>query len=310
MRTILTTVCLCGFLYGAGSVWADGEGDRVIIKTASVIDTIFAPGDTIVYGIGGIADMIAAAQNGDTVYVPEGVYEQGQLNIDKSITLAAVGNAENTIISLTGGDMSVLADMVTVKGFTITGSESVYLVKVGRSTQSVSGCRIENCVFAPSGDADGITIYSNAADIDIISCDISNCVNGVVIYPDCADIAVLDNDIHDNGCGIRLLGSVAQTRLYANGIYRNTLYGVFNGSAVLLNAANNFWAVASGPFHTVLNPAGKGNTVSDYIEFMPYFTGIATGRWQVCPQGDLNGDCIVNLSDFAVFGRGWADNVQ
>ena len=290
----------------AGKIAGYGTAGRVKVDYNTI-----NPGKTTVYSTGGIADMISAAAEGDTVYVPEGTYDEGQFNIDKPITLVSAGGAENTIINLTGNGMSIIGNNVTLQGFTIQNQDSgiVYLVRVGKSTANVSynvsGCRIEDCVVQSGGRTDGITVCTNSINIDLISNKITNCVNGVVVYPDSTDIALLDNDIYRNSCGIRLLGSAENTRIMANGIYWNSLYGVFNGTTTAVDAKNNFWGAQTGPYHQVMNTYGQGGRVSDNVSFIPYFIGNITPRWSLCPSEDLNGDCKVDFADFVLVGEGW-----
>jgi parallel beta-helix repeat protein len=51
-----------------------------------------------------------------------------------------------------------------------------------------------------------------------------------------------------------------------NNISGNTL-GVYNRGAGTLNAAQNWWGHASGPYNLTSNPSGTGNTVSDNVTF-------------------------------------------
>ncbi len=54
-----------------------------------------------------------------------------------------------------------------------------------------------------------------------------------------------------------------------NNIENNAGYGVRNMSYVLINAENNWWGDASGPYHSS-NPGGLGDTVSDYVDYDPW----------------------------------------
>ncbi len=39
---------------------------------------------------------------------------------------------------------------------------------------------------------------------------------------------------------------------------------------VLITAEYNWWGNASGPYYPTLNPAGTGDSISDYIDFLPW----------------------------------------
>ncbi len=55
-----------------------------------------------------------------------------------------------------------------------------------------------------------------------------------------------------------------------NNIIQDNLWGAFNETATVIDALNNWWGDASGPYHPLLNPDGAGNPVSDRINFIPW----------------------------------------
>jgi hypothetical protein len=56
-----------------------------------------------------------------------------------------------------------------------------------------------------------------------------------------------------------------------NNITDNFEYGVLNEDAdVIIDARYNWWGNASGPYHPDSNPAGFGDSVSDYVNFTPW----------------------------------------
>ncbi len=57
-----------------------------------------------------------------------------------------------------------------------------------------------------------------------------------------------------------------------NNIFDNTPYGVRNTDpGITINAEDNWWGDATGPYHAT-NPGGLGDTVSDYVDFIPWRT--------------------------------------
>ena len=62
----------------------------------------------------------------------------------------------------------------------------------------------------------------------------------------------------------------AHLSMYLNNIENNQNYGVFNEDTITIDAEYNWWGDATGPYHPVLNPGGLGDTVSDYIDFIPW----------------------------------------
>ena len=41
-------------------------------------------------------------------------------------------------------------------------------------------------------------------------------------------------------------------------------------SEYTINAKDNFWGHESGPYHPSKNPTGKGDNVSDFVDFLPW----------------------------------------
>ena len=60
--------------------------------------------------------------------------------------------------------------------------------------------------------------------------------------------------------------------IHNNNIAGN-FFGLYNGDdMVMIDAENNWWGHASGPYHPTLNPGGLGDEVSDYVDFDPWLT--------------------------------------
>lgn len=271
---------------------------------------IINPGMTTAYAIGSIEQAVSSATEGSTVYIPPAVYNESQLNIDKPLTLKAVEGPESTVINVAGNGISIISDNVKIDGFTIQNQDTstVYLVRVANSTENVyypvNSCSLINCVLKSDNNADGLTIYRDSNDISLLSSVVRNCVNGVVVYDNASNISIIDNDIYYNSYGVRVLGS-EPVKILANGIYWNEIYGLLNSGTTVVNAANNFWGMDTGPYNPVSNPSGQGNTVSQEVIFEPYFEGCSDDRWHICPQDDLNGDCRVDFADIAILAGQW-----
>lgn len=82
--------------------------------------------------------------------------------------------------------------------------------------------------------------------------------------------------IAENGdIGLRFgsgwLGHVPQ--VHDSDISGHAAYGIENtDSAVTVAAESNWWGDPSGPYHPLLNPAGLGDPVSDFVSFSPWRT--------------------------------------
>jgi len=60
--------------------------------------------------------------------------------------------------------------------------------------------------------------------------------------------------------------------IYHCNILDNVGYGVLYEDTVVINAENNWWGDATGPYHPTGNPGGLGDTVSDYVDFDPWLS--------------------------------------
>jgi parallel beta-helix repeat protein len=83
---------------------------------------------------------------------------------------------------------------------------------------------------------------------------------------------IVKNSISNNKFGIGLEGS-SSNQVHYNKIYDNKYYGVYAVEPQSeVNTTFNWWGDASGPYHPINNSAGKGDNVSDYVEFIPWLT--------------------------------------
>jgi hypothetical protein len=91
--------------------------------------------------------------------------------------------------------------------------------------------------------------------VNVTGCTISNNNDGVVVYDDGNLIANLNN------------------------IAGNDLLGVCNEAAEEVDATNNWWGDASGPYNETSNPDGKGDAVSDNVNYDPWLTSPVSDAW-------------------------------
>jgi len=75
----------------------------------------------------------------------------------------------------------------------------------------------------------------------------------------------------------------SQPTLHYNTIEGNTKYGVENkDSNNIIDAEYNWWGDTTGPYHPDSNPGGLGDTVSDYVDFIPWLDH-PTGFYEESP---------------------------
>ena len=136
--------------------------------------------------------------------------------------------------------------VVNVSGNTISACEGVASVD-----GSTSAGLLVTTYFAPGTTA---TINNN---------NINGNSTGVAVGFDAADVSVV------SGTGNDFSGNIE--------------YGVTNTSNNFVDFLGNDWGAASGPFHPILNPAGAGVEVGDYVLFDP-MTGAAMAGVGITPS--------------------------
>jgi hypothetical protein len=147
------------------------------------------------------------------------------------------------------------------------------------SSPSITNDTIRECVA--SGIGSGIYLEGNGTSPVIWGCDISDNrtteFRGAVF---CDDSSAPDIDscrISNNDKVGVMVRSFAAPTVNNCSIYGNAEYGMFAQDCDTVDALFNWWGHPSGPYHPVLNDTGLGDTVSDYIYFIPYI-GIAEGK--------------------------------
>jgi parallel beta-helix repeat protein len=117
-------------------------------------------------------------------------------------------------------------------------------------------------------------IYLDAASTQNAIQDNSITNNGHGIWVEGDDNQIIRNDILNNSettpSGIHLTINAEGNIIRCNNIVSNQLYGVYNENAEAVNATNNWWGDASGPYNETLNPDGTGNAVSANVTFDPW----------------------------------------
>jgi len=84
------------------------------------------------------------------------------------------------------------------------------------------------------------------------------------------------NTIIGNRIGISTEHYVREYDIHHNSFYNNVEFGLYadEGTEAVVNAILNWWGNESGPHHPTGNPTGKGDNVSDMVEFVPWLTDI------------------------------------
>ena len=117
---------------------------------------------------------------------------------------------------------------------------------------------------------------------------------GVFLY-NSEENTFLNNTISSNKVGILLSSDSEETgckntAAQYNLIYNNRQYGIsaLNNQGYTINATWNWWGDDSGPFHSSLNPSGKGDNVTLYVESDPWIGGPVAFIDSVAPDPALD----------------------
>jgi len=125
---------------------------------------------------------------------------------------------------------------------------SAFGIRLGNYPQT-KGVSVKNCKLSQNGY--GFLIKDTNAVIE--SNEISRNIQGVKIYLTTGTTKMTNNAIFGNGTG-------AETQYYY----------VDHPDSLFLDARNNWWGAASGPYHNSLNPEGAGNPVMGQVLFDPW----------------------------------------
>ncbi|MEA3396760.1 MAG: Ig-like domain-containing protein, partial [Chloroflexota bacterium] len=79
--------------------------------------------------------------------------------------------------------------------------------------------------------------------------------------------------------GLKMSSGASSPLMRNNEIYSNANYGVLKTYGPSLDARDNWWGDASGPYHATQNPGGTGDAVGEYdnVLFTPWLTAPPTG---------------------------------
>ncbi len=96
---------------------------------------------------------------------------------------------------------------------------------------------------------------------------------------------ITNNTITGSKWGITSCHTI--TTAHCNNIYDNTEYGIWNADAVVLDAENNWWGDASGPYHST-NQSATGNPVTDNVDYSPWVDDSVADYVNVATQTQTN----------------------
>jgi len=116
----------------------------------------------------------------------------------------------------------------------------------------------------------GIYLYASGSNL-LANNSCSNNSEGIYLLDSHYNSAE-DNTISNNNVGIYLNSASEHNIAHQNAITGSSDYGIdaLDNDGHSINATNNWWGDNSGPYHSTRNPLGKGDEVSDNVEFDPW----------------------------------------
>ena len=88
------------------------------------------------------------------------------------------------------------------------------------------------------------------------------------LWQDAGSFDVASSSFSNYNTGIYLQGGTGVA--HGNSFFNIAYYGIDNKSASVVDARDNWWGDASGPFHPTLNATGTGISVSNNVDFVPW----------------------------------------
>jgi len=262
--------------------------------------------------------VMAFVMNSTNINIEDIVFDGGEIEVGM---LEGVTYGDSTG-SITGGGVRNIIGSEMAFGIGIWGGEE------GSTAVDISQLTVENCAMgimvsnaetnldrcsikgmAPY-DGHGIMAIDNAQ-VTMENCEIRDCWKeapewglGMMIgMPEELEAVYGIEDerpstvqmtgctISHNNIGIRLDDDGDLIANY-NNILGNNIIAVFKENPPSVDATNNWWGDTSGPYNETTNPDGKGDAVSDNVDYEP---------WIANRKGDFNGDGNINIFDFVLF---------
>lgn len=186
-----------------------------------------------------------------------------------------------------GSLISVFNDsVINIQNSSLSGNDKNYhdLVNIFND----SNARFENTIVQ-NGKSGGIVLFNNSG-MHIENSKIKN-LGGIGIWIfDGEDIPVsqvslIDTEIQNNSVGISVIRSIVSIRNSL--ISGNSDFGAYIESGLgSIDARENDWGSSSGPFHETKNQQGTGDTISNYVKFVPWIGydillhGLINDNWE------------------------------
>jgi hypothetical protein len=192
----------------------------------------------------------------------------GDTNNDGNATTAARGDWNSIVVS-SGAATNLTYASIRYGGFYYCGvycyGNNTELFLQGNATATLSHTIIHESFGQALSASGNSSITSLTVEDSTIQ---DNSYNGINIDNSGTYILSISRTIiQNNSTGIYLTGSNINAMVNHCNIYANTILGINNLTASIVDATQNWWGDASGPA-----PSGTGNGVSGNVTVMPWLT--------------------------------------
>jgi len=221
----------------------------------------------------------------------------GDINLDRATISGSGGNGVDIYTTIIGKAGDLRLDGATISGSRnngvgITTHGTIGDINFGGATISASGTQgINVLTVGTMGDLsldgatisgagwDGVSVTTSAPGaMGILRLDgatISGSGNDGVAVTTYGTMGLITMDSGtiarsgDYGMSLRKTGAIGTATISNANIYSNSKGGIYC-SGVAVDATNNWWGSASGPYQAILNPSGSGNALSSGVTFVPW----------------------------------------
>lgn len=307
------------------------DGDRIFVNFGTYKEQIVVNKSISIIGVGTILPVISS---------PEPGYRELVTITDDSVVLEKLSISEGSIGIIVLSDHVAIRNVVCsensiglsiqgVKNCSVTDSAFYYNQEYGISLINTRESSINGSSIAGNHlygiylhDTSNITITDNQVRFNqhgfrmrqsennnfsmnqIFS---NNETGGMLISSE--GNSIFGNQFSENSIGLRLAGGSHDNSIRENRFFENVEYGI---SAIgigegIVDAEYNWWGHPFGPYHPVVNVFGRGDTVTDNVDFDPWLQsgtgeGYQTKFWYVdadAPDGGNGslGDPLNSVQD-------------
>ncbi len=292
-----------------------GAGGIFSYYSNIILNNVIIKGNSGIYGgginFGGKLINQAGIISLDNVLIDQNIafYDGGGLYLGSSTFLAKNVRISNNSADR-GGGVFILQD--TLKNCIIYNNSA----KSEGGGIWIRHSSILGSIIANNSSKDGGGIFASEYGFNMDSCTIacnnSNKGGAIFINPNNSDVKINRTTFVNNvSASLGVVDSYSNYQSdFINSNFKNNNFAIFNANPNFVTATNNWWGDNSGPYHPTQNSNGKGDSVNQFVNVLPFLTQPNTTappipiqnvkitntsissialNWDASPLGDLKG---------------------